>query len=73
MPIEKRWQLEYARLFRRITDNSKMLAVTGLKQEQFMPLYDALKMMIDAVPKDYQFPETAIARRMDAYLEEHGL
>jgi len=68
-----RWQLEYARLFHRITDNSKMLAVTGLKQEQFMPLYDALKMMIAAVPENYEFPETDIDIRMDKYLEEHNL
>ena len=71
--IGGRWQLEYARLFRRITDNSKMLAVTGLKQSDFMPLYDALKMMIDAVPEGYEFPETEVGARMDAYLEEHGL
>ena len=68
-----RWQLEYARLFHRITDNSKMLAVTGLKQEQFMKLYDALKMMIDAVPEGYVFPENRVDKRMDQYLEEHGL
>lgn len=68
-----RWQLEYARLFRRITDNSKMLAVTGLKQEEFMPLYDALKMMIEAVPQGYEFPDTEVGARMDQYLEEHGL
>jgi len=68
-----RWQLEYARLFRRITDNSKMLAVTGLKQEQFMPLYDALKMMIDTIPEGYVFRDNQVDTRMDAYLEEHGL
>lgn len=68
-----RWQLEYARLFHRITDNSKVLAVTGLKQEQFMPLYDALKMMIDAVPEGYEFPDNAVDVRMDAYLEAHNL
>lgn len=68
-----RWQLEYARLFHRITDNSKMLAVTGLKQSDFMPLYDALKMMIAAVPEDYEFPDAPLDMRMDAYLEEHGL
>jgi len=68
-----RWQLEYARLFHRVTDNSKMLAVTGLKQEEFMPLYDALKMMIDAVPEGYEFPDTPTGARMDQYLEEHGL
>ena len=68
-----RWQLEYARLFRRITDNSKMLAVTGLRQEQFMTLFDALKMMIDAVPAGYVFPDNGVDARMDAYLEEHKL
>ena len=68
-----RWQLEYARLFHRVTDNSKMLAVTGLKQSDFMSLYDALKMMIDAVPEGYVFPDTEADERMDKYLEEHGL
>ena len=68
-----RWQLEYARLFRRITDNSKMLAVTGLKQSDFMTLYDALKMMIDAVPEGYVWEDTDTDVRMDKYLEEHGL
>lgn len=68
-----RWQLEYARLFHRVTDNSKMLAVTGLKQEDFMSLYDALKMMIDAVPEGYAWPDTPTDERMDAYLEEHDL
>ena len=73
VPNATRWQLEYARLFHRVTDNSKMLAATGLKQEAFMPLYDALKMMIEAVPEGYEFPETEISIRMDKYLEEHGL
>jgi len=73
VPNAARWQLEYARLFRRITDNSKMLSVTGLKQSDFMTLFDALKMMIKAVPENYEFPDTDAGRRMDAYLEEHGL
>lgn len=68
-----RWQLEYARLFRRITDNSKVLAATGLKQEDCMPLFDALKMMIDAIPEGYVFPDNKADARMDAYLEENGL
>ena len=37
------WQLKYARMFNRIYDNSKMLAATGLKQENFLSLYDGLK------------------------------
>lgn len=68
-----RWQLEYARLFHRVTDNSKMLAATGLKQSDFMSLFDALKMMIDAVPQDYEWPDTPLDARMDKYLEEHNL
>ncbi len=68
--LNVRWQLEYARMFNRITDNSKVLRFTGMKQEQLTPLYDALKMMVDAIPDDYVFPETDVSRRMDEYLEE---
>lgn len=68
-----RWQLEYARLFHRITDNSKVLAVTGLRQEDCMSLYDALKMMVDAVPEGYVFPDNGVDARMDQYLKEHKL
>ena len=71
--IKVRWQLEYARLFRRITDNSKMLALTGLKQEDFISMYDGLKLEIANIPKDYTPVETDVGCRMDAYLEKHGL
>ena len=73
MGLGTRWQLEYARMFDRITDNSKVLKATGMKQENLTSLYDALKMMIEAVPEGYEFPETDVGRRMDAYLEQHGL
>lgn len=73
MKLSTRWQLEYARMFHRITDNSKVLKATGLKQEDCMPLKDALKMMIDAVPEDYVFPDTELDQRMDAYLAAHHL
>lgn len=68
-----RWQLEYARLFRRITDNSKVLALTGLKQEEMMPMYDGLKLEIGNIPKDFVPAATPIWDRMDKYLEEHNL
>lgn len=68
-----RWQLEYARMFDRITDNSKVLKLTGMKQEELTPLYDALKMMIEAVPEGYEFPENDAGKRMDEYLEKHNL
>ncbi len=73
MGLGTRWQLEYARMFDRITDNSKVLESTGMKQEELTSLYDALKLMIEAVSEGYVFPETDISRRMDAYLEENGL
>lgn len=69
--LNTRWQLEYARLFNRITDNRKVLEFTGMKQEELMPLYDSLKMMVDAVPEGFIFPETEISMRMDEYLKEN--
>ena len=71
--INVRWQLEYARLFRRITDNSKMLALTGLKQEDFLSMYDGLRLEIGNIPKNYVPPKTELGERMDAYLKEHNL
>lgn len=60
-----RWQLEYDRLFDRIMDNSKVLAVTGMKQSELTTLYDGLKKEITRCPKDYPFP---VNSRMDEYL-----
>ncbi len=61
----KRWQLIYARLFDRIVDNSKVLRVTGLRQEDMMPLYDGLKMEIGRTPRDTPWRNN---QRMDDYL-----
>ena len=63
--MNRRWQLDYARLFRRQVDNSKALAVTGMKQSEMRPLYDGLKMEIDRTPLDYPWQNN---RRMDDYL-----
>ncbi|MBR2426072.1 MAG: hypothetical protein IKB16_04945 [Lentisphaeria bacterium] len=60
-----RWQLEYARLFNRIVDNSKALAVTGMRQEDMRPLYDGLKHEIERTPRDIQW---RVNQRMDDYL-----
>lgn len=68
-----RWQLEYARLFHRITDNSKVLALTGLKQEELISMYDGLKLEIGNIPKDFVPKDTAVGVRMDEYLKSHGL
>ena len=41
--IGRRWQLKYDRMYDRIVDNAKILAVTGLSQSDMMPLYDGLR------------------------------
>lgn len=63
--LATRWQLEYARLFDRKVDNSKVLRVTGLRQEEMMKLYDGLKMEIDRTPRDMDWGNN---QRMDDYL-----
>ncbi|MBQ8341760.1 MAG: hypothetical protein IJY22_05230, partial [Clostridia bacterium] len=59
--------------FRRITDNSKVLALTGLKQEDMMPMYDGLKLEIGNIPQDYVPIDTEVGLRMDEYLKSHNL
>ena len=71
--INVRWQLEYARLFRRITDNSKVLALTGLKQEELISMYDGLKLEIGNIPKNFVPVDSDRGLRMDEYLKEHDL
>lgn len=71
--INVRWQLEYARLFRRITDNSKVLALTGLKQEDLISMYNGLKLEIGNIPADYIPEDTEVGLRMDEYLKQHQL
>lgn len=71
--LVRRWQLEYARLFHRITDNSKVLALTGLKQEDIISMYDGLKLEIGNIPKDYRPTDTEVGLRMDEYLKQHNL
>ena len=62
-----RYQLIYARMFNRITDNSKILKFTGLKQEDMTSLYDGLKTELARVTLDNLPPDLAIDRRMDAF------
>lgn len=71
----RRYQLIYARMFQRITDNSKILRVAGMKQSELMPLYDGLKMELEKT-KDYNWEknaESSISLRMDEYLRAKGL
>ena len=65
-----RWQLEYDRLFDRVMDNSKILALTGMKQQDLMPLYEGLKYEINRIPADHQW---RVRERMDSYLAERNM
>ena len=73
IPDRVRWQLEYARMFDRITDNTKVLEATGMNQENLMPLYDGLKKEIAACPRDHKWRGEDINQRMDDYIREHNL
>lgn len=73
MPI--RYQLIYARMFQRITDNSKILRATGLKQSDLTTLRDGLRREYEA-SRDMNWARFAGDERntrMDAYLKEHGI
>lgn len=64
-----RRQLLWDRCYDRIMDNSKILKITGMKQEDLMPLEKGLAMELQAFPKDFQFKTSDRYLRMDAYLE----
>ena len=66
-----RYQLEMDRFFDRIMDNSKILNITGLKQENLMTLKDGLRREFEALPADYTWPASPVNDRMDAWLEAH--
>jgi hypothetical protein len=68
--LRRRWQLDYDRLFPRIMDNSKILAATGMKQENLMPLYEGLKLEISRCPADQAWVNNDI---MDKFLADKGL
>ena len=74
-PYTGSWQLVYDRLFDRIIDNSKILALTGMKQENLMKLYDGLKYEISRCPKNYGETVANLSSniRMDEYLKNRGL
>lgn len=62
------WQLYYDRCFDRVLDNRKILAATGMKQSELMPLYEGLKRELSALPKDAEIPLRPVSDAMDLYL-----
>lgn len=69
-----KYQLIYARMFQRITDNSKILSLTGMKQSELMTLNDGLRFEYEN-SKNIDFSVYANDyrnTRMDKYLKNHG-
>lgn len=69
-----KYQLIYARMFRRITDNTKILEHTGMKQSELMTLRDGLKFEYER-SKNIDWSVYANDERsvkMDEYLLKHG-
>lgn len=66
-----KYQLIYARMFERITDNTKILEHTGMKQSDLMTLSDGLRYEFERSKNmDWKKFENADRNvRMDAYLE----
>ena len=65
-----RYQLEYARMFDRITDNSKVLRVTGMKQEELTTFYDGMKKELSGISLEnlrIDAIRAGVNERMDAY------
>ncbi|MBO5897709.1 MAG: NAD-dependent epimerase/dehydratase family protein [Clostridia bacterium] len=63
-------QLKYDRLFDRIVDNSKILALMGKTQDDLMSLYDGLKLEIDKLPRNLFNPNSV--ESMDVWMRSKG-
>ena len=65
-------QLYYDRCYDRIVDNSKILEISGLKQEELTKLRDGLKREYENVTLDMIGCSTDVNERMDEYLKSIG-
>lgn len=70
-----KYQLIYARMFRRITDNTKILSITGMKQSELMPLEKGLNFEYEKSKNiDFSiFADEYRNVRMDDWLKRHAL
>ena len=67
--IYTKQQLVYDRCFDRIVDNSKILAISGLKQEDLMSLKEGLRCEFENVTLEMVGCHTQANERMDEYLK----
>lgn len=70
-----KYQLIYARMFNRITDNTKILKDTGMKQEELMTLREGLRFEYENC-RDFNWKKCENEYRnvrMDEYLKKNGI
>lgn len=71
--VYSRQQLLYDRCYDRVVDNSKILALAGLKQEELMGLEEGLAMELSHIRLEDVGCNERVNRRMDEYLAKLGL
>jgi len=69
--LVNRWQLIYDRCMKRVMDNSKILAATGMKQEELMPIKEGIAKCIAEVPEDREWSEYTKLLNVDAAMDEY--
>lgn len=62
----------YDRFFDRVIDNSKILAVTGMKKEDFTPLARGLELELSRIRGKHVWTPNKYSDSMDAYLQSIG-
>ena len=72
-PVYSKQQLLYDRCFNRIVDNSKILELCGLKQEELMPLENGLKKELSELNLNDILYNEDVNDKMDKYLSENNL
>ena len=64
------WKIKYDRLYNRRVDNSKILEVTGLKQEDLMPFEKGLEKELSKTPRNMKWDIHHATERMDEYFDD---
>lgn len=74
--LTARAQLYYDRCMRRVMDNRKALAATGMRQSDFMTVRDGIAAMLRQIPDNQNWPDYTqlwpVDAAMDAYMAKYS-
>ena len=69
-----RWQLYYDRCLNRVMDNSKILSISGIKENEITKLRDGIERCLSEISEETKWPEYTnlidVDRSMDIYANE---